>query len=154
LVVVSQTIAGLVVQGARIASGLAEINPFGGGTIGLQAPHFKMQGFDISEFHPATVNVSIAPVSFSMTNPAVTIRNVLWAKGFPPEHFSFAHVQLLVGTSSYDSYIYYPHPETKLGFEKSNCVMEIIAPYIDGLQYGDAVRLTVCLDEVELMFDE
>lgn len=146
-----QRIPGVVVKGAQVASGQAKDNPFPAGTIALQTPHFRELGFDISGYYPGTINVEIAPKLFAIRNPSHTFRNVKWVEGFSAEDFSFSAVRLLVDGCSHDGFIYYPHPETKLCFAKEPTVLEVIAPLIQGLRYGDRVTLAVDPTEVMIM---
>jgi hypothetical protein len=46
------------------------------------------------------------------------------------------------------AWLYYPHPETKAAHHQSASVMEIIAPRLEGLDYGDAVRLEFATEMV------
>ena len=143
-------VLGRVVQGARVASGLSLSNPYGGGTIALQRPFFERDGLDFSSYHMGTVNVDIAPLSFSLRQAKYTFRSIPWAQGFPPEDFSLSPVALFARGARYTGLLYYPHPGTKIGFHKTPTVMEIIAPFIDGLSYGDDVRLSLSSSEVAL----
>ena len=133
--------AGIVVSGGRVASGLSETNPFPSGTIALQLPHFRERGLDLSGFYLGTINVSIAPYKFSLIGPIHTFRDVKWLDTYPPEHFSFAEIVLLFGSQRYEGLVYYPHPETKISFEKDNSVLEILAPFVPNLSYGSTVEL-------------
>ncbi|MEM8560179.1 MAG: hypothetical protein AAGG50_20360, partial [Bacteroidota bacterium] len=42
-----------------------------------------------------------------------------------------------------DALIYYPHPDTKPAHAQPPDVLEVLAPRVDGLGYGDTVRLAV-----------
>ena len=42
---------------------------------------------------------------------------------------------------SVDAMVYWPHPSTKPEFHQESNVLEILAPAIDGITYGDQVYL-------------
>lgn len=144
------SIRGVIVEGGRVASGLSEKNPFPAGTIPLQAPFFKSRGLDISEFYPATVNVSIAPFNFQIVKPRYIFRNIKWTANYEAEHFSFVDIIVRFQEHNYECLVYYPHPETKLGFEKGAIVLEILAPFIRNLSYGAPIELFYCNNEIEI----
>ena len=48
----------------------------------------------------------------------------------------------------YEGWIYYPHPETKERHFQSRSIVEVIMPFIPGLEYGSAVELDVKVGEV------
>ena len=41
--------------------------------------------------------------------------------------------------NSYEALIYWPHPSTKPGFHQDTNVLEILAPKINELKYGDEI---------------
>ena len=49
--------------------------------------------------------------------------------------------------------IYYPHPETKARHHQNDSVIEVLAPWIEGIQYGDHLDLEVRESEVEIMLN-
>jgi hypothetical protein len=64
-----------------------------------------------------------------------------WTHLHPPETFSFVAVQLTWRSQRSAAWLYRPHPETKAAHHQAPSVMEIIAPRMEGLAYGDAVGL-------------
>ena len=128
---------GKVVPGHRIASGDADDSPYPAGSIRMQTPRFRERGLDISHFHPATLNVSVAPNSYKLRQPDHTFRQVQWDMNTPPEDFSFAHCRI----NGVDALVYRPHPGTKPDHLQSPDVVEILAPYLPGLGYGSEVEL-------------
>ena len=139
----SRRVDGIVVRGHRVASGLAADTPYKAGTIELQIPHFARLGVDLSEYHPATVNVDIRPYHFRIGSTATCLRYVKWADEHPPESFSFSPCRLVYHETEYEAMIYYPHPETKKKHHQSDETLEIIAPLIPGLKYGSKVAVVV-----------
>jgi hypothetical protein len=137
-------IAVTVVRGHRVASGQNGDSRFPGGTIRMQAPHFRARGLEISPFYAGTLNVSIAPYRYRILQPRLTLRQVLWHPTEPAEDFSFFDVQLMLEDPAFISgLIYHPHPETKPEHFQANDVLELLLPWTDGLGEGMQVRLVV-----------
>jgi CTP-dependent riboflavin kinase len=144
-----QRIAGVVQSGYQVASGMSDRSPYPAGTIAMQTPIFKALGLDLTPFFPGTLNVSIAPYQFQLFIPEYTFKDVHWAEEFPTEDFSFSPCRLYFQQNRYDSLIYYPHPETKIGHFQDASVVEVLAPYIVGIQYGDRVDLEVNTHQIQ-----
>lgn len=142
------TVSGVVVRGHQVASRPSEHYPQG--AIEMQLPFFKARGLDLTLYHRATLNVSISPQVFKLAQPEFTFRHVNWTEHHPPEDFSFARCQVKYKDAAYDGWIYYPHPETKQRHFQNPSLVEVIAPLIPGIAYGDAVELTVNTDEVAI----
>jgi hypothetical protein len=140
------TVPGKVIPGYRVASGPSKDYPYG--TLEKQIPLFKRLGLDLERFYYGTLNISIAPLSFELVKPAYTFRQVAWTDLHPPEDFSFSPCMVRFQGEEYAGYVYYPHPETKERHFESNSLIEIIADFIPGIQYGDQVE--VVLDEEEV----
>jgi hypothetical protein len=144
------SVRGIVVPGHGVASGISAESPYPGGSIPLQTPHFAARGLDLAPYHPATLNVSIAPYVFEMVNPRYTLRQVNWIDLVPPEDFSFATCKLTFADKTYDCLTYYPHPETKVQHFQDPSMIEILAPLIDGIFYGARVKLSLNSAEIKL----
>ncbi len=136
-------ISGIVKPGHQVASGLAEDSPYEEGTIAMQLPHFQKLGLDLSGYFLGTLNIDIAPHKFKVLNPQFTFPLVKWHPNYPAETFSFSSCQVIVKDIEYQSLIYYPHPETKIGHFQDDAILEAIAPPITKIKYGDAVELRV-----------
>jgi hypothetical protein len=134
---------GVVVQGHGIASGRAANSPYPQGSVAMQMPFFNALGLDLSACHLGTVNVSVAPLQWSLMKADYCFENLAWTHLHPPETFSFVRCVLLHQGRAYDSLVYRPHPETKVAHFQSGSVVEIIAPHITALAYGDSVQLEV-----------
>ncbi|NDJ18087.1 hypothetical protein GS601_12440 [Myxacorys almedinensis A] len=145
--------------GYRVASGTsdplelgrANRSPYPKGTIEMQTPAFQALGLDLTPFFPGTLNLSIAPQRFALHSPRYTFRNVHWIDGYPAEDFSFSPCHVIFHGSTYESLIYYPHPETKIGHFQNDSLIEVIAPLIKELKYGDRVDLAIDPSEVALI---
>jgi CTP-dependent riboflavin kinase len=137
------TVNGIVVEGHQVASGKGKASPYPEGSIAMQIPFFQQLGLDLKSFFPGTLNVSIAPRTFVMQRPEYTFRNVEWTALHPPEHFSFSRCRVYYQNGRYDAFIYYPHPETKRTHFQDNSTLEIIAPAIANLQYGDSIQVEI-----------
>lgn len=147
---VCTTIAATIVPGHRVASGLANDPRFPGGTLALQAPHFAAQGIDLAAFHPGTLNLAIAPYRYRIGQPKCTLRGVRWSSVSPPEDFSFFDCQLIANDRTVTGLVYYPHPETKPEHFQASDILEILAPQLVGIGYGD--RLMIAIDPAQMQF--
>ena len=145
-----QTVEGIVMQGHQVASGLSENSPYEAGTIALQTPHFQKLGLDLTSYFAGTLNLSIAPKTFQLVRPSHTFPNLKWHPDFDPETFSFCPCEILVGDRHYEGLIYYPHPETKINHFQDPHTVELIAPEISDIEYGDRLTLKVRADEVAI----
>jgi hypothetical protein len=141
-------ISGIVDRGHQVASGMASDNPYPNGTIKMQIPFFKERGLDLGSFFQGTLNVSISPNSFEMKLPEYTFRKVAWTTLHPPEDFSFSRCKIIFDNVKYDSWIYYPHPETKIRHFQNPSLIEVIAPPIPKIEYGDQVEIEVNTEEI------
>ncbi len=144
-----QTIDALLVPGHQVASGLNGNPHFPGGTLRMQMPHFLALGLDLSLFYLGTMNVSIAPLQYRVIKPRLTFRSVRWHPTEPAEDFSFFDVRLLRDDAApVAGLIYFPHPETKPAHFQQAAVLELLMPYVEGLNYGDALRLGASADQI------
>ncbi len=134
------TVAGKIVAGHQVASGLNDNSPYPQGTIEMQTPHFLAQGVDLSSFYPGTLNVSIDPHRFELISQR-TLSLVKWSPEHEPESFSFVPIQLEWRQQHYDGLVYYPRPETKINHFQEPFVIELLMPHIDAIAYGDEVIL-------------
>jgi len=143
------TVTGVVKPGYGVASGQGEDSPYEKGTLAIQQPYFQNLGLDLSDFYLGTINVSIAPYTFELAEPKYTFQNVKWHSDYPAETFSFSPCIAEHHGESVQSFVYYPHPETKIGHFQDPSIIEIIAPRLSELEYGD--RLSLKLNPQEIM---
>jgi hypothetical protein len=144
------SVTGVVCQGFRVASGQTMENPYPAGTIAMQLPFFHERGLDLSGYFLGTLNVSIAPKTFTILKPYKTFPLLEWTEFHPPETFSFFRCVVMFQSNQYEGLIYYPHPETKRSHFQKQSVLEILAPKVEGIEYGDEVILRLCDAEIGL----
>lgn len=144
-----QSIRVTLVPGHRVASGLNGNPRFPGGTVRMQQPHFAALGLDLAAFHPGTLNVSIAPWRYERRAPSHTFPEVKWHPVEPAETFSFIRARVVLEAgASHTGWIYLPHPETKPEHFQSPDVLELLMPWIPGLEYGASFLLEAPEEEV------
>ncbi|MEM9137963.1 MAG: hypothetical protein AAGB01_11535, partial [Cyanobacteria bacterium P01_F01_bin.42] len=120
------------------------------GSIELQAPYFKRLGLDLDGYYAGTINLSIAPSTFRIRQPLRQFQNMLWTDQHPPETFSFCQAELVWSGQRHSGLVYYPHPETKRTHFQSNAVLELLAPELSGLAYGDRLTIRLAPSEIEI----
>lgn len=143
-------VLGVIVQGHQIASGRNPDSPYSDSALKLQSPFFKKGGLDLSPYYFGTLNVSIRPYTFTLTNSQYTFRQIDWTPHHPPEDFSFSRCKLVYQGAEYDGWVYYPHPETKITHFQDPSILEIIAPPVLNIAYGDKVELLLNPLEITL----
>jgi hypothetical protein len=141
-------IPGVLVRGHHVASRRSEHYPQG--TIEMQAPFFNERGLDLSGYFSGTLNITIAPRKFRIRNARIHFPAVQWTSKHPPEHFSFSPCTLIVKDAKYQALVYYPHPETKARHHQNESVIEVLAPWIEGIRYGDQLEVELPIAEVEV----
>lgn len=145
------TINTKVVSGYQIASGAAEDNPYPLGSIEMQIPFFKERGLDLSSFYKGTLNLDIAPYNFKIISPSFIYEKIKWVDGFPAESFSFVACEVCFKNKRYEGFIYYPHPDTKIGHFQNSSVIEIITHHIPAVSIGCEVELKVSNTQFQLI---
>jgi hypothetical protein len=134
-------VSGTVVEGYRVASGPSKNYPYS--SLERQKPFFKAGGLDLERFFLGTLNVSIAPLRFEMVRPAYTFLQIAWTDLHPPEDFSFSPCRVRFQGKEYESYIYYPHPGTKIRHFQNPSLIEVITEKIPGIEYGAHLELAL-----------
>ena len=129
-------------RGHEVAS--EEVGALPAGTIEMQAPFFKERGLDLSGFHRGTLNISAfsrGDFEFAMLLSSFLIGSV--DVQTPARAFLLSACWLTFRNQRYAGLIYYPHPETKARHHQNDSVIEVLAPWIEGIQYGDHLDLEV-----------
>ena len=139
----------MVAQGHQVASGRAFDSPYPHGSILMQKPFFKLGGLDLDAYYSATINLDIRPYKFSFIKPDYHFSKLAWTDGVV-EDFSFIDGEITHKARHYSGVIYYPHPETKPAHIHDASTLEVIAPLIRGLQYGEKVKLTFDANKLKL----
>ncbi|SEL14415.1 hypothetical protein SAMN05216262_106124 [Colwellia chukchiensis] len=132
-----------LVQGHRVASGLANDKRFPKGTIAAQQPYFKSLGLDLSPFHFATLNAKFNCDYVQLNTYHYYFKQVKWHQQMPAEDFKFCHCHVVVGEQSVPGLIYQPMPSTKTAHFQPKNQLELLAPFIANLQYGTVMQLEV-----------
>ena len=146
-----QKIYGKLLQGHQVASGRSLNSPYHAGTILTQIPFFKKLGLDLSPYFRGTLNVDISPYIYLINSPQFTFQQVNWTTAHPPEDFSFSQCQIIYNDESYDGWVYYPHPETKIRHFHNPSVMELVAIPIPKIKYGDLLQLLINPVEIDIV---
>ncbi|AFY99339.1 hypothetical protein [Calothrix sp. PCC 6303] len=135
-------VKGVIKPGYGVASGKGGDSRFPQGTIAMQKPFFQKLGLDLSPYFMGTINISIHPHQYTIINPKYTFRNLKWSSTEPAEDFSFLDcIIVLADAAPLNSLIYYPHPETKPEHFQTPDTLEMIAPFITNLKYGDVLLM-------------
>jgi len=143
-----------LVAGHGVASGRAATSPYPAGTIHLQAPFFAARGIDLAPYFAGTLNLEASWGHWRLNDPDERVEALEWTDRHPPETFSFWHCRLRVpiatatataggGANALAALIYYPHPETKRAHHQAPSCLEVLAPWIAGLQSGMELELGV-----------
>lgn len=111
----------------------------------------KPWGLDLSCFFPGTLNISIAPICFELANPEYTFEHLRWTDLHPPETFSFSRCLLRFDREEIIGMLYYPHPETKERHFQNASTLEVLAPPIARIGYGDCIDVALNPHEIRLL---
>ena len=142
---------GVLVKGYQVASGQSPITPYKDGSIILQKPFFEERGFCMKDLYLATLNIDIPNHEFTIIKPSYYFENLKWEKDFPSETFSIVSCTLIYKAKQYDAYIYYPHVETKTDHIQKKTTLEVLAPFVDGISYGDSIEILVDTQTVQIV---
>ncbi len=146
-------VKGTVVRGHQVASGQGDDPRFPGGTLAMQFPYFSELGLDLSEFYPATINVSISPLDFFIVDADYVFTQVKWHEIEPAEDFSFICCQLRVGEEMARGFVYYPHPETKPEhFQPEGLIEVILDRFMPEVSYG--AKTVLCFEDGKIGITE
>ena len=144
---------GVVTRGHGIASGANPDSPYPTGSLEAQLPHFRNRGLDLTKFYLGTLNISIAPLRFSVTRPSYRFEHVDWSSAHPPETFLFSSCRVIFRSTCHDAWLYYPHPETKARHFQSESTMEVITQWIAGVTTGTHLEIDVNAEEIAISND-
>lgn len=145
-------VQGIIQPGYGVASGQSGNPRFPQGTLAMQKPFFQARGLDLDAYFLGTINLAIAPHTYQVLVPKHTFPQVKWSAHDPAEDFSFFDCQMWMHPSQvYSGLIYYPHPDTKPEHFQAPDILEIIAPLIRGLRYGDELTLAVDPEQIKII---
>mgnify|MGYP003669010940 CR=1 FL=1 len=132
-----------VVKGHQVASGCANDPRFPKGTIAAQTPFFRALGLELAVFHPATLNAQFNCDAIILKRYDHFFKQVKWHKDVPPEDFKFCRCHILVKSKSFPALIYQPQLVTKKEHLQPLNQLEILAPFIPSVLYGDVLTLDI-----------
>lgn len=132
-----ERIKGKIVAGYGVASGRCKDARYPNGTIALQQAFFMEKGIDLSGYFSGTLNIDLAPF---VPAPGQALFDGLlrWTDKLE-ERFVLTPIQMEVAGHAYSGLWYYPHPDTKIEHFQAESVVELLLPWIDGLQAGEPV---------------
>lgn len=149
----SVVVTGVVAEGYRIASGLNKKGiraPDGRilkDSFVRQRPFFEREIPELKNVWTGTINIDISPKICRMLrfDHEITCE---WQRGVTETFGVVSGSTLIVKGKKYPGFIYYPFPsETK---ERRDHIIEILAPKIKRLSYGDKVTLTLPGDKITI----
>jgi hypothetical protein len=141
-----KTVPGKIVRGHGVVSGQSKTSPYKGGSLRMQLPFFEKLKIPLAEFYLGSINVDLSPHSIKLVGWDYEARQISWTDLIPPEDFLFSHCKINHHNTLINGMVYYPSPETKVeNFHNTN-IVEILAPRIDSLKYGDKIELLLNSD--------
>ena len=139
-----------VVKGHQVASGRANDPRFPLGTVGAQLPFFQALGLDLNGYYLATINAQFNCHAIVLNFYDHYFKQVKWHENMPAENFKFCRCHILVNSTSYPALIYQPQLDTKIEHFQPINQLELLAPFIDNLDYGDLISLDISNAKVTL----
>jgi hypothetical protein len=143
------TLTGQLKKGYRVASGPSEAYPEYG-SIEKQKPYFKELGLNLDHVFNGTLNVSIEPYEFEIIKPQYRFTNVKWTELTNAEDFSFSRCRIKFQELEYDGFVYYPDPKTKKEHFQDMSTVEVLAPHIREIKYGNELELLLNTAEIKI----
>jgi hypothetical protein len=144
-------VPGVVERGHGVAGGQGPDAPHPEGSLARQYPIFRVRGLDLGRCWPGTLNVSIRPLSFRVARPRWTFEGVLWTPKQPAETFLFARCAVEHRLGRVVGFVYQPDPATKTVHFDDPHQIQVVAPFVPGVEYGSEVVLRLASSEVEVV---
>ncbi|MFT5814584.1 MAG: hypothetical protein ACI9VT_002345 [Psychroserpens sp.] len=132
-----------LVKGHQVASGRGNDPRFPMGTISAQLPFFYALGLDLSHFYPATLNAQFNCHSIVLNHFDHYFKQVKWHDNMAAEDFKFYRCHILLNSTFYPALIYQPQVETKTEHWQPINQLELLAPFIAHVDYGDVLTLVI-----------
>ena len=145
---------GIVKQGFRIASGMNKEGipgPYGTilkDSLVRQRPFFEKEVPEMKELWTGTINVNIAPRLCKILKYDHTI-TCEWHPGITETFGLVKGLTVIAHGKRYPAILYYPLP-SEIHIPRDE-VIEIIAPKIEGLSYGDKVVVEVSPEKITII---
>jgi len=136
-------------KGYRVASGPSKAYPEYG-SIEKQKPYFKKLGLNLDRMFNGTLNISIAPYEFEMKKPEHKFKKVKWTELTNAEDFLLSRCKVKFKGKEYNGWVYYPDPKTKKEHFQSMSTVEVLAPFIEGIKYGNKLELSLNSNEIQI----
>lgn len=132
-----------LVKGHQVASGRANDPRFPQGTIAAQMPFFLEFGLNLNHYHRATLNAEFNCNAITLNHFDYQFRQVKWHKEMPAEDFRFYRCKIVVNEQTYPALIYQPQLATKTEHFQAKNQLELLAPFIANIKYGDILALDI-----------
>ena len=132
-----------LVKGHQVASGRANDPRFVDGTIAAQLPFFNALGLSLRHYHRATLNAEFDCKSITLKQCDYHFKQVKWHPKMPAEDFKFCRCHIWLDKKSYSALIYQPQAMTKTEHFQPQNQLEMLAPFIKDVRYGDTLTLDV-----------
>lgn len=142
-----------VVKGHQVASGMINEPRFPKGSISAQRPFFAALGLPLDNYHLATINAQFLCSSLIINSFDYHFKQVKWHAQMPAEDFTLCHCLLLAFGESYPALIYQPQVATKMEHFQPKNQLELLAPSVSNLSYGDVLALDIPNDLLTLIMD-
>jgi len=139
------TIKGIISEGLKAASG--QRHKGAAGTIALQKPGLKSIGVEVDKLFNGTINLQLKQ-GFHITKPDYTLTDYEWIEGVF-ESFDILRCKIKYGQSTYEGYVYRPKESEHAAAHEAS-IVELLAPEIPGIRYGDRLSIDVAKDRVVL----
>lgn len=134
---------GTLIQGHQVASGLASNCPWPGGSVARQLPLMGLHGVPVTRLFSGTLNVALACREVPYPEQFEFDFVLDWRAPDKPTHFRLHRLIVEFAGRRYQGWSYrkiYPDGYVSIHPQPAN-VIEILAPQIDGIQYGDRVSV-------------
>ena len=152
------TVSGVVVEGYRIASGLNREGAITGpngevvrDSFVRQRKFFEAEIPEMKSVWTGTINLSIAPKACHMLKWDYEV-TCEWQPGTVETFGIVKDVILRARGGMYNGFIYYPLPSPI--HSPRHDLIELLAPKIEGLAYGDEVSIDVAADTISIQEKE
>ena len=113
------------------------------GFLSAQLPIFKALGLELSGYYLATINAQFNCHAIALNCYDHYFKQVKWHINMPAENFMFCRCRILTNSRSYSALIYQPQVSTKIEHFQPLNQLELLAPFIANLRYGDVISLEV-----------
>lgn len=134
---------GILIQGYRVASGLAKNCPWPGGSVARQLPIMAQFGVPVHNLFSGTLNIELDCECVPYPDDAEYDFEIDWRAPDKPTHFRLHRLSVLFNGHTYQGWSYrkiYPADYASLHPHPLN-VIEILAPKIPGIEYGHSVQV-------------